>query len=113
MGTRFYDSPLVQNENPVGIDSARKAVRNDQRCPSFHEPAQSLLYKDFVLSIDTRERLVEHENRRVFKQGAGDGDPLPLAAGKSSAPLADDSFVTVGQSHNKIVGIGGAGGGFD
>ena len=95
------------------VDHARKTVRDNQCCPAFHQPVQSLLYDRLVLRINAGERFVEHQNRRILEQSASDGDTLPLTAGESGAALADESFVALGQRTNKIVRVGGAGGGFD
>ena len=113
MRAGLHDLSLLQNKNAVRIDHARKAVRNNECCPAFHEPAQSFLYEHLVLGVDTGERLVEHENGCIHEQGASDGDALPLTAGESSAPLTDESLIAVGQCHNEIMRIGGAGGSFD
>ena len=90
MRTRLHDLSLLKNKNAVRVDHARKAMRNNECCPAFHEPAQSFLYEHLVLGVDTGERLVEHENGCIHEQGSSDGDALPLTAGESSAPLADD-----------------------
>ena len=110
---RLHDLSLLQNKNAVCIDHARKAVRNNEGCPAFHEPAQSFLYERLVLGVDTGERLVKHENGRIHEQGASDGDALPLTAGKSRAALTDNSLIAVGQCHNENMRIGGAGGSFN
>src|SRR5262245_52813248 len=113
MRTRLHDFPLLENENAVRIDHARKTVRDNQRCSPFHEPAQSLLYKDLVLGINAGQRLVKHENGGILEKGASDGDTLPLTAGESRSTLTNDSFITVGQRHDETMRISGAGRGFD
>ena len=41
------------------------------------------------LDVERRGRLVQQQDRRVLQEGAGDRDPLALAAGKLDAALAD------------------------
>ena len=58
----------------------------DRRCARIsvvrprHQPIQRLLDHRLVLGIDRRQRFVQHQDRRVAQQRAGDGDALTLAA---------------------------------
>ena len=58
-----------------------------------------------VLSI----ALVEDQDARVGQEGAGDGNPLPLPAGESYAPLANLGIVSRRETGNELVGLGLAG----
>ncbi len=48
------------------------------------------------LGVDGGERVVEHQDRRLAHEGAGEGDALPLAAGELDAALADDGVEALG-----------------
>ena len=61
----------------------------DQRRAALHQPVERLLDHRLVFGVDRGQRLVEHQDRRVAQQGAGDGDALALAAGEADAALAD------------------------
>ncbi len=65
------------------------------------------------LDVDGAGGVVEHEDRRVDEQRAGDGDALALAARERVAPLADDGVVAVGELHDEVVGVGRLGRGHD
>jgi hypothetical protein len=54
---------------------------------------QLLLDRRLDLGVERRGRLVEHQDRRVLQQHAGDGDALALAAGELDAALADMGVV--------------------
>ena len=56
------------------------------------------------LDVDGAGGVVEHQDRRVDEQGAGDGDALALAARQGVAALADDGVVALGQLPDELVG---------
>ena len=57
--------------------------------------------------------LVEDQHRGVAEQGAGDGQPLLLAAGEPVPTGADDGVVAVGQAGDHVVDPGGPAGVLD
>ena len=56
--------------------------------------------------VDRGGGVVEDQDPRVGEQGAGDRDPLALAAGEGQAALADPGLVAVGQLADEAVGLG-------
>jgi hypothetical protein len=50
---------------------------------------QFILDRLFGVAVERGGRLVEHQDARIFQDGAGDGDALLLAAGELQAALAD------------------------
>ena len=83
----------------------------DQGGAAGHQAVERLLDHRLVLGIDRGQRFVQHQDRGIAQQGAGDGDALPLAAGQARAALADHGLVAVGQRGDEAVGVGGARGG--
>ena len=63
--------------------------------------------------VDRGGGVVEDQDARVGEQGAGDRDPLALAAGEGQAALADPGLVAVRQVADEGVGLGAAGRLFD
>ena len=63
-----------------------------------HQAVERLLDHRLVLGVDRRQRLVEHQDRRVAQQRAGDGDALALAARELDALLADHRAVALRQA---------------
>ena len=60
-----FDNPaMVENENPVTIDDAGQAVRQDQRRPPPHQPVQCLLDHGLVLRLPP-QGLVQDQDRRI------------------------------------------------
>ena len=65
---------------------------------------------DFLLGVgvERRGRLVEHQDRRVLQDGAGDGDALLLAAGEFQAALADHRSRSRAAARDEVVDLGDA-----
>ena len=93
----FGDLAAVEHQDAVAIDHARQAMGEDQRRAALHQPVERLLDHRLVLGIDGRQRLVEHQDRRVAQQRAGDGDALALAARELDALLADRRLIALRQ----------------
>ena len=66
-------------------------MRDDERGGRCEHPAQTGLDARLGVDIECRERVVEHEHRRVRRDGPGEREPLPLPAGEREALLADDA----------------------
>ena len=105
-----HASPL-EDENALGSDDAREPVGEDQCGPPFHEPVEGFLDHRLALGVDGGERLVQDEDGRVAQKGARDGDALALASREPDTALADHGVVALGQPHDELLRIGGAGGG--
>ena len=76
----------------------------------LHQAEERLLDDRLVFGIDRRERLVEDEDGRIAQDGAGDGDPLALAAGEPDAAFPDHGLVARRQDGDEVVGVGEAAG---
>ena len=79
---------------------------DDQRRAVGRDGVQGILDLPLGAGIERRGGLVEEQDGRSFKDGAGDGDALFLAARKLEAALADRRLVAVGQAHDEIVDAG-------
>ena len=110
MAAGLDHAALVQHQAAVGADHAGQPVRQDQRAAAFHQPVQRLLDQRFVLGVDRGQRLVQDQDGRVAQQRAGDRQALALAAGQLQPAFTDAGGVAVGQRHNEVVDVGGAGG---
>ena len=70
------------------------------------EAGKRFLNRRFIFNVQTGSCLVQQNDWRVFQEGTGDGNTLPLAAGKLAVVLADVGVPTVGQFFGKLVHIG-------
>ena len=91
----FHDASLVEHHDEIGPLHRGKPVRDANRGATGHELLEGGLHGAFGLGIERAHGLVQHQNRRIFQNGAGDGDTLALAAGKVHAFFADDRLVAV------------------
>ncbi|CAN3962300.1 DNA-directed RNA polymerase subunit omega, partial [Dysosmobacter welbionis] len=62
-----------------------------------------------VLRVHTGSRLIQNHDGGVLQNGAGNGDPLLLAAGEGGAALSHHRMIAVGQRHDKVVALGAPG----
>src|SRR2546423_3091227 len=77
------DLAPVQAEDAVEATRLLEVVRRDEeRATLAGEVAEEPLEKVGARLVDTRERLVEEQHRRVLDERAGDEDALALAAGE-------------------------------
>ena len=86
---------------------------DDDRGAVLHQAVERLLNDGLTLRIHVRGRLIEDQDRRIFQDGAGNCETLPLPAGQLLPSLADDGVVAGGETEDEVVGVGGCGSGFD
>src|SRR5258708_1629754 len=101
------DDALIQYEDHVGSSNGGEPVRdNDGRLTlSAHQPVESVEYQFFRGRVQSGTRLIHNQNGRIANDRAGDGDALPLSAGKRCATLSHDGVISLRQLFNELVGI--------
>ena len=65
--------------------------------------ADSLHQLLFIFRVYIGSRLVKNNNRGILHHSAGNRKSLPLAAGKGTARLSDNSLISLRQLHDKIM----------
>ncbi len=88
MGAALGDHALVEHDDLVGRDDGGEPVRDHQRGAIARDPVKGVLDLPFGMAVERRGRLIEHQDRRRFQDGAGDGDALLLAAGQLEAAFS-------------------------
>ena len=73
----------------------------------FHDAFECALDQALVFSVKSAGGFVEEQDGRVFQDGAGDGEALPLSAGKLHAAFAEPGFVALREGFDKLSGLGG------
>ena len=96
-----------------GIEHRRQPVGDDERGAAARQPVEGAADRRLALGVERRGRLVEQEDGRVAQDGAGDRQPLALAAGKLAGRGHDLGVVALRQRADEAVGGGGAGGRLD
>ena len=73
-------SPVLEHRDPVGQRERRQPLRGQQDGPAGERVAQAGDDPQLGLGVHGRQRVVEHEHRRVAEQRARERDALALAA---------------------------------
>ena len=77
------DDALVHHEQQVAFRDRRRAVRHDDDDAAVGlDLADRVHQRLAALAVEVRVRLVEHHERRVAVERAGERDALALAAGE-------------------------------
>ena len=80
-------------------------MRNHQRGAIVRDPLQRTLNRRFGVVVHCGCRLIEHQDRRILQDRAGQGDALALAAGKPLTALTHKGVVTLGQFSDEGRGL--------
>ena len=91
------DAPAFHDHDAIRFQNGGKPVRDDKAGAVEHEVVEGLLNHVFGFGIKGAGGLVQNEQRRILEQGAGNGQALFLAAGKTHAALSDGRFVPLGR----------------
>ena len=113
MAAGLDDPAVIDDEDAVGADHAREAMRQDQGRAALRQPVEPALDDRLVLGIDRGQGLVEDQDRRIAQQRPGDRQALALAARQIDAALADQRLVAVRQLQDEVMRVGVARGGFE
>ena len=84
---------LPQNQNPIRPANLAEAVGDEERRPLAADAAHRLLNLVFGSRVNGAGAVVQNENAGIGEEGAGNRQPLPLAAGEHHAAFARFRFV--------------------
>ena len=88
------DDALVHDDEAVHRGNGGEAVRDRDHRLALHQRIEVLLDRLLDLRIKRTRCLVQHQDRRILQQHAGNGDPLALPARKLDAALAHMRFIS-------------------
>ena len=97
---------MFHDDDAIHVHDRGKAVRNDDDGFAAHERLECVLNEGFGFGIETGGGFVEHEDRRIFKNSASNGDALTFAAGEFDASFADIRAIFLRQRFDKFVAVG-------
>jgi len=89
----------------ICVSNGGKTVRDHKRRPSRGQPGEGLMDQLFVDGVKMRRGLIKDEDGSIFEQRPGDGESLPLFAGKLNAALADHGIVGKWQLGDELVRV--------
>ena len=79
---RLQRAALADHDDLPRAHDGGQAVRDDDDGALLHQGFNGALHGAFAFGVQRRRRLVEHDDGRVFEQGARDADALALAPDK-------------------------------
>src|SRR5437899_9431187 len=85
----FPDLSAFQDENFVRSANRGEPMRDHESGSPNHQVSERLLHEHLGFGIQLRGGLVENQNRRIFQDGARDGDALPLAAAQARSAFSN------------------------
>ena len=103
--TLFGDATLVENNDMVGVANRRETVSDHQSGAPLGEMGERLMDQLFIDGVEMRCGLVKDEDGSIFEQRPGNGESLPLSAGKLNATLADHGIVGKRQLGDELVRV--------
>ncbi len=89
------DGAAVKYDDRGGIADGGEAVGDDEDRFADDEVFEGELDGGLAIAIEGAGGLVENENGGVAEKGAGEGDPLFLAAGETGAAFANDGLIAL------------------
>lgn len=105
VGALLHKFAVFQHKDLVGVCHGAEAVGDHHDGFSFHKFCKGFLHEHFVFRIEGRGGFVQQNDRRIFEQGAGDGNALALAARQGAAVFAENGFVALRQRAYKFVAV--------
>ena len=93
-------------EDTVAAAHGGQAVRDDDHRAALDDLAHVVLDDALAFVVQRAGRLVQDQDARPGRQGAGDGDALTLPAGQVGAALLDGRVVALRQPGNELVRAG-------
>jgi len=104
---------FVHDEDDIRAADGREAMSDHDGGLAFHQTIQGFEDEFLRGGVESGGRLVEHKDRRVADDGAGDGNTLALASGERHAALANNGVQALGQLLDELHGVGKLGGALD
>jgi hypothetical protein len=105
VAARLRNPAVVQHKDHVRVPHGGKAVGDADRRPPFHQFVQVRLHRPLGFVVKRTRGFVQDQDGRVLQNGPGDGNALPLPAGKGHAFLADPRLVAARLLHYELVRV--------
>jgi uncharacterized membrane protein YccC len=98
----LLDDPAVVKDDELIHSHDGAQPMSHQGGAAVHELPQSLLDEDLAFRVQRAGGLVEQQDRRVAQDGAGERDPLALAAGQLDPAFPDHGVEPVEQDFSEL-----------
>ena len=105
MGASLLHATLVEHHDLVGPHHGRKPVRDHNDRATRRQFAKGTLDERLVLGVGKRRGLIEHHDRCVFKNRAGECHALHLAARKICPSSTEHGVNTLRELGHNVVAL--------
>ena len=105
-GALLCHTAILQHDNMIGTGHSTHPVGDDQHRFTLKQAGESFLNSTFVFNIQAGGCLIQKNDRRVFKQGAGDGNPLAFTAGEGRTDFSDHGLINLRKFLYKFIAPG-------
>src|SRR5207244_751354 len=102
----FDDSAGLHHENAIAREHRGEPMGYDEGRAMLHQMIERGLYQDLAFGIERGGRFIEQEERRLAQDRPGNGDTLPLPAGKRNAALAKWRIELLRKARDELAGKG-------
>ena len=109
MSPLLNDPSLVHHHDLIRVPDGGEPVGDGNKRFARRQLPDGGQKQMLVLRVHTGSRLIQNHDGGVLQNGAGNGDPLLLAAGEGGAALSHHRMIAVGQRHDKVVALGAPG----
>src|SRR5690606_18722872 len=103
-----HHPPAIKHDQPINQGQERGAVRHEEQGLARQDRLQPLLEPGLGAVVHGAGRLVEHQDRRIGEQRAGERDRLALTAGQALAALADVAIEALRMAGDEVLDPGDA-----
>ena len=107
MRTLRDQTPVIQDEDPVGVANRRQPVRDHQGRVTRAQPPERIEHRLFGDGIDGRSGFIENQDRGLLQQRAGDTQSLPFSPRQGGAPLGDRGVIALRKPSHEHVHVRG------
>ena len=107
MGAHTHEMPVVQHQNLVCLAQGCRALGHEKHRGVPGKRPQGLAQRRVGGEVQRAGAVIQDEDIGLSHQGAGDGQPLALAAGEVPAALLHDLVEPQGLAPDKLGGLGG------
>ena len=102
--TLTRDAPVCHLDHAIRGTRERRRMGDHDRGTPAHQRIEAFHHCRLALGVETGRRLVEHEDRRVAQDRAGNRDPLTLAARETDPSLPEHGRIAVGELLDELMG---------
>src|SRR5499433_412576 len=102
--SRLANAPTMKHEDPIRRVNGGQSMGDSHAGPSLQELLESRANQCLRFRIHARRRLVEGENGRIIKEGAGDGQQLALPLREILPALVHDLVEAARERRDHAIG---------